>query len=339
MTRPKPRGLLSGATIRDTLIRVLRPLSKTQTHVKATGPTKAPGLLPNPEERKGLREAQHVAHTHPSQAHRTISASLEGSGSTLERVTHLRLARGLPPGPSTAQTHLRLARGQRTCPRAGGQSQPRSRTADLPSSGWPISASLEALSRHKGQTAPPPNRPPYEGIKSQPLHHGSKGGRRQTATPAVDVTGAPFADPGHRSATPVAVAVLWAFNAAQGKLAPPPLLFCRHPPSGPISRRGRGPTMSRVLPRGALSTHGRDLGPPPRGVRDFHALPDLLMCTPALRPGGPGPSHAITTAGTLQDGRRHLHWTKDEIQDDSDVRRLPTVHFLQCSTTVPAIQG
>src|SRR6185369_12856612 len=69
----------------------------------------------------------HVAHSHPSQAHRTISASLEGSGSTLERVTHLRLARGLPPGPSTVQTNLRLARGQWTCPRTGGQSPPRSR--------------------------------------------------------------------------------------------------------------------------------------------------------------------------------------------------------------------
>ena len=101
---------MSGATIRDTLIVVLRPLSKTQTHVKATGPTKVPGLLPNPEERKGLKEAQHVAHSHPSQAHQTIFASLEGSGSALERVTH-----------------LRLARGQRTCPRAGGQSPPRSR--------------------------------------------------------------------------------------------------------------------------------------------------------------------------------------------------------------------
>src|SRR6185503_21012669 len=78
----------------------------------------------------------------------------------------------------------------------------------------------------------------------------------------------------------------------------------------------------------ALSTHGRDPGPPPRGVRDFHALPDLLMCTPALRPGGPGPSHAITTTGP-----------RTKIQDDSNVRRLPTVHFLQCSTTVPAIQG
>ena len=175
----------------------------------------------------------------PSQAHQTNSAPLEGSESTLRRVTHLRLARGLPSGPSTAQSHFRLARGQRTCPRAGGQSPPRSRTADLPSSGWPISASLEAISRHKRQMAPPPNRPPYEGIKSQPLHHGSKGRRRQTATPAVDVTGVPSTDPGHRSATPVAVAVLWAFNAARGKLAPPPLLFCRHPSPDP-SPAGEG---------------------------------------------------------------------------------------------------
>ena len=59
------------------------------------------------------------------------------------------------------------------------------------------------------------------------------------------------------------------------------------------------------------------------------------MCTPALRPGGPGPSHAITVTRTLQDGRRHLRRTKDELQGDSDTRRLPTVYFLQCSTTVP----
>ena len=80
---------------------------------------------------------------------------------------------------------------------------------------------------------------------------------------------------------------------------------------------------------------GRDPGPPSCGVRDFHALPDLLMRTPALRPGGPGPPLAITTAGTLQNGRRHLRGTKDEIQGDSDTRRLPTVYFLQYSTTVP----
>ena len=124
------RDFLSGATIRDTLIGVLRPLLKTQTHVKATGPTKAPSLLPNPEERKGFKEAQQVAHSHPSQAHRTISASLEGSGSTLERVTH-----------------LRLARGQRTCPRAGGQSPPRSRRLSAQGTNGPA-AQPTAVRRH-----------------------------------------------------------------------------------------------------------------------------------------------------------------------------------------------
>ena len=70
---------------------------------------------------------------------------------------------------------------------------------------------------------------------------------------------------------------------------------------------------------------GRDPGPPSCGVRDFHAPPDLLVRTLAPRPGGPGPSHAITTAGTLQDDRRNLRGTKDETQDDSDARRLTTV--------------
>jgi len=46
MTRPKAQGLLSGTTIRDTLIGVLRPLLKTQTPDKTAGPTKAHGLLP-----------------------------------------------------------------------------------------------------------------------------------------------------------------------------------------------------------------------------------------------------------------------------------------------------
>ena len=59
------------------------------------------------------------------------------------------------------------------------------------------------------------------------------------------------------------------------------------------------------------------------------------MCTPALRPGGPGPTRAITTAGALQDDRRHPRGTKDEIYDNSNARRLPTVYFLQCPTTVP----
>ena len=50
---------------------------------------------------------------------------------------------------------------------------------------------------------------------------------------------------------------------------------------------------------------------------------------------------ATTTppAGTLQDNRRDLRRTKDEIQDDSDARRLPTVYFLQYPTTVPRDSG
>jgi len=74
---------------------------------------------------------------------------------------------------------------------------------------WAISASLEATPQHQGQTTPPPNRSPYEGIKSQPLRHGSKDRRRQAATPTVDVTGVPSADSGHHSAIPDAVAAPW----------------------------------------------------------------------------------------------------------------------------------
>ena len=65
----------------------------------------------NLEERKGLKEAQHAAYSHPPLNPRSdlrlarglpsgpstaprISASLEGSESTLERTNHLRLARG-----------------------------------------------------------------------------------------------------------------------------------------------------------------------------------------------------------------------------------------------------
>src|SRR6185436_11799750 len=126
-----------------TLIGVLRPLSKTQTHVKAAGPAKVPVLLPNPEERKGLKEAQRVAHSHPSQARRTISASLEGSprdprprksisasledsGPALERVNNLCLARGRlsaqgTNGPAAQPTAVRRHLRPATPPRLKGR--------------------------------------------------------------------------------------------------------------------------------------------------------------------------------------------------------------------------
>ena len=130
----------------------------------------------NLEERKGLKEAQHAAHSHPSRTRGAISASLEGS----HRDPRLRPA-----------------------------SPPRSRVANLPSSRHLISASLEATPRHKGQTAPPLNRSPYGGIKGQPLLHGSQDGRRRAAIPTVDVTGVSSADFSLCSVIPDAVAALW----------------------------------------------------------------------------------------------------------------------------------
>ena len=179
----------------------------------------------------------------------------------------------------------------------------------------------------------------YEGIKGQPLRHGSKDGRRQTATPTVDVAGVPSTDPGHRSATPVAVATQWAFNAGQDRLAPPPLLFRRHQPSELTSRWGRGLAMSRALPRGALCMRGRDPGPPSCGVRDFHAPPDLLVRTLAPRPGGPGPSHAITTAGTLRDDRHNLRGAKTEPRTTATRAAFPQYTFYSVRPLYPRFKG
>ena len=87
--------LLSGATIRDTLIGVLRPLFKTQTPDKTTEPTKAHGLLLLQRKGKDSKKPSMRPIRIPLKpVGRPISASLEGSGSTLERVVNLRLARG-----------------------------------------------------------------------------------------------------------------------------------------------------------------------------------------------------------------------------------------------------
>ena len=40
-----------------------------------------------------------------------------------------------------------------------------------------------------------------------------------------------------------------------------------------------------------------------------------------------------------QDDRRYLRSAKDDIQDDCDARRLPTVYFLQYPTTLPRDSG
>src|SRR6185437_12134396 len=91
--------LVSGATIRDILIVVLRPLFKTQTPDKTAKPTKAHGLLLIQRRGKDSKK--------PSM--RPIRIPLEPA----ER------------SPPRSRVPLRPAR----------QSPPRSRVADLPSSG------------------------------------------------------------------------------------------------------------------------------------------------------------------------------------------------------------
>ena len=107
-----------------------------------------------------------------------------------------------------------------------------------------------------------------------------------------------------------------------------------HPDSPPTGEGVRRRHVSLRERRSAHTVGVPDL-PPFQRSGTSTCPPDLLVCTPALRPGGPGPSRATTTAETLQHDRRNLRRTKDEIQDDSDARRLPTVYFLQYPTTVP----
>ena len=164
--------------------------------------------------------------------------------------------------------------------------------------------------------APPPNCPPYEGIKGQPLRHGSKDGRRQTATPTVDVTGVPSADSGHRSAIPDAVAGLWDLRRGTRQAR-----HCsRHyaadtdhsypPPTGEGSGDATCPSK-----RGAQHAWTEPRISPLEESGTSTRPPDLLVCTPALRPGGPGPPRApppLEHAGPWPAGPTERHvWRTD----------------------------
>ena len=75
---------------------------------------------------------------------------------------------------------------------------------------------------------------------------------------------------------------------------------------------------------------------PPLGVQDLHVSPgpSSVHARTPTRGSGAVPRHYYR-----QDNWRNLRRTKDEIQDDSDARRLPTVYFLQYPTTVPRDSG
>ena len=141
MTQPKPRGLLSGATIRDTLIGVLRPLFKKHKHLirrlsprrptacfsfRGKGMTRrspACGPFASPSNpRNDLHLARGSLRPAGQSPPRSRVADLPSSGSLISASLE-----GSPRDPRPRKTHLRLARGQRTCPRAGGQFPPRSR--------------------------------------------------------------------------------------------------------------------------------------------------------------------------------------------------------------------
>ena len=76
-----------------------------------------------------------------------------------------------------------------------------------PSTAPRASASLEDTPRQKGQTALPLTRPPYEGIKCQPVLHSARVRRRQAATPHSGSDRSPVLQ--LRSLLPGAVATLW----------------------------------------------------------------------------------------------------------------------------------
>jgi len=213
------------------------------------------------------------------------------------------LARGLPSRPLDCAPHLRLARGKRTYPRAGKSFLPRSRAANLPSSGQTISASLEATPRHKGQMALPLTRPSYGGFKCQPLLHNAQDRRCQTAISHDGCDRSPIRQlrsllrhPGRCGDT--------MGPATRDGVCPAllPALFCQLWPTGLY-------LIIRMAPDHLLLGRGSGVATSP-SERDAHhsrpgartspfegsgtstCLPDLLVCTTALYPGGPGPPRA-----------------------------------------------
>ena len=165
------------------------------------------------------------------------------------------------------------------------------------------SASLEATSRHKGQTALPLTRPSYGGIKGQPLLHSAQDRRCQAAIPHSGCDRSPIRQlrsllrhPGRCGGT-VEPATRDKTRSAQS-----PLLFCQLRLTGLhlIIRMAPGPppawerTGRRHVPpsRDAQHTQLKSRTSPLEGSGTSTCLPDLLGCTPALRPGGPGPLRA-----------------------------------------------
>ena len=184
------------------------------------------------------------------------------------------------------------------------------RVAHLPSSEQNISASLEATSRHKGQMALPLTRPSYEGIKGQPLHHGTQDRRYRAAVPTVEVTGVPSADSGHRSAIPDVVAALWDLRRGtrQARYCSRYCFAYTDRPDSPPA--GEGVRRRHVSFKEGRSAHTNGvLDLPPRGVQDLHVSPGPPSVHARTPTGGPGAATRPTAAGVCRTLVRRAHRT------------------------------
>ena len=119
------------------------------------------------------------------------------------------------------------------------------------------------------------------------------GGRRQAAISTVDVNGVPSADSGRHSTIPDAVAAPWDMQRGtrQARHCSRYYSADTDQPDPPLA--GEGVRRHHASFREGHSAHTdgvQDL--PLEESRTSTCPPDLLVCTPALRPGGPGPPRA-----------------------------------------------
>ena len=105
----------------------------------------------------------------------------------------------------------------------------------------------------------------------------------------MDVTGVLSADSGHRSAIPDAVAALWDKTGS----ALLPITIMPTPTNRTRLSLGKGSgDVTCPSERGAQHTRTRSQTSPLEESGTSTCPPDLLVCTSALRPGGPGPARA-----------------------------------------------
>ena len=166
--------------------------------------------------------------------------------------------------------------GSHRDPRPRPASPPRSRVANLPSSGANHLHLARGHPRRKGQTALPLTRPSYGGIKCQPLLHSAQDRRRQAAIPHSSCDRSPVRQlrsllrhPGRCGST------VGTYDAGRDLIGtvsitilPTPAV--RTPPHhpngrGPFPCSGRDPASPRVPQGGMFSTSSRRPGPPRRG--------------------------------------------------------------------------